>query len=142
VGEVSDSVSDSVSGVFESVPEPKLRIGVVGFGNFGQFIAKTFAKDHDVLVTNRDDRTAEATQIGCQFFNWFDMENFLSQGLDVVVIAVSILSFESVLKNLPVHLLSGMLVVDVLSVKVQRCHCHDLHTRLLITNSASPAGSS
>jgi prephenate dehydrogenase len=101
-----------------STPHHKLRIGIVGFGNFGQFIAKTFAKAHDVFVTNRDDVTASAAQTGCKFFPWFDMENFLSQDLDVLVIAVSILSFEVVLKNLPLHLLDGMLVVDVLSVKV------------------------
>ena len=100
----------------------RLKIGIIGFGNFGQFIAKTFAKEHDVFVTNREDKTAVTADIigdPSHFTPWFDMQNFLAQGLDVVVIAVSILSFEEVVRSLPLHLLAGMLVVDVLSVKVR-----------------------
>lgn len=36
----------------------------------------------------------------------------------MVVFAVSILSFEEVLKSIPLDFLSGKLVVDVLSVKI------------------------
>jgi len=39
--------------------------------------------------------------------------------LDVIVFSVSIISFENVLKSIPKELLSGKLVVDVLSVKVR-----------------------
>ena len=36
--------------------------------------------------------------------------------LDVIVLSVSIISFENVLKSLPKELLNGKLIVDVLSV--------------------------
>ena len=34
----------------------RLKIGVVGFGKFGQFLTKTFTKHHDVFVTSREDQ--------------------------------------------------------------------------------------
>lgn len=33
----------------------RLKIGVIGFGKFGQFLTKTFTKYHDVFVVSRDD---------------------------------------------------------------------------------------
>lgn len=40
-------------------PMPKapdrLKIGVIGFGKFGQFLTRTFTKYHDVFVVSRDD---------------------------------------------------------------------------------------
>lgn len=33
----------------------RLKIGVIGFGKFGQFLTKTFTKYHDVYVVSRDD---------------------------------------------------------------------------------------
>jgi hypothetical protein len=44
----------------------KLSIGVVGFGKFGQFIAKTFAKHHSVRAMGRSDTSAAAKALGCR----------------------------------------------------------------------------
>jgi prephenate dehydrogenase len=46
-----------------------------------------------------------------------DAEALLRMPVDVVILSVSILSFMSVLQKLPLELMRGKLVVDVLSVK-------------------------
>jgi arogenate dehydrogenase (NADP+), plant len=102
-----------------------LTIGIVGFGRFGQFIARTFAKHGRVVVTSRSDYTAMANGMGVTYVPLDQPEAFLNQGLDVIILAVSILSFEETIKSLVDPLRNyvgkannkGPLVVDVLSVK-------------------------
>ncbi len=115
-----------------------LTIGVVGFGRFGQFIAKTFANYGRVVVTSRSDYTENAKSMGAKYIPLDDPAAFLAEGLDVIVVSVSILSFKDTIKALAPHLresinkqrealgvgqaiastpLHGPLVVDVLSVK-------------------------
>lgn len=36
-------------------PPQRLKIGIIGFGKFGQFLAKTFTKYHDVFAANKGD---------------------------------------------------------------------------------------
>ena len=123
----------------------KLKIAVIGFGNFGQFIAKTFVKDHIVYGVAQSDQSAAAKGIGqmiacciacvlfmitldnffyfiigCEFYPLFELTSLLKLDLDVILLSVSIISFENVLKSLPKELLNGKLIVDVLSVKVDR----------------------
>ena len=114
-----------------------LTIGIVGFGRFGQFIGKTFAKHGQVVVTSRTDYTAIAETMGAKYVPLNDPQAFLAHDLDVIVVAVSILSFESTVQQLAPHLreyvaaskqpkatnrrrqssLCAPLMVDVLSVK-------------------------
>lgn len=111
-----------------------LTIGVVGFGRFGQFIARTFAKYGRVVVTSRSDYTEIANGMGVTYVSMEDPSQFLAEGLDVIVFAVSILSFKSTVKSFAPHIekyvrarslhgdalsssCHGPLVVDVLSVK-------------------------
>jgi prephenate dehydrogenase len=115
-----------------------LTIGIVGFGRFGQFIAKTFAKYGRIVVTSRTDYTDIAESIGVKYIPLSDPDAFFAEGLDVIVIAVSILSFESTINMLVPYIqkavnqqrdlsnaddnftsspLHGPLIVDVLSVK-------------------------
>uniref|UniRef100_A0A7S1ZVD2 Prephenate/arogenate dehydrogenase domain-containing protein n=1 Tax=Trieres chinensis TaxID=1514140 RepID=A0A7S1ZVD2_TRICV len=103
-----------------------LTIGVVGFGRFGQFIARTFSKHGRVVVTSRSDYTDIANGMGVKYVPLSDPSAFLSEGLDVVVFAVSILSFEKTIQDFAPHFHKyvshlngqpGPLVVDVLSVK-------------------------
>jgi prephenate dehydrogenase len=115
-----------------------LTIGVVGFGRFGQFIAKTFAKYGRIVVTSRSDYTAIAQAMDVKYVPLADPDLFLQEGLDVIVLAVSILSFEETVQSLVPHIqkdldrrrkntstggtigsgiVRGPLVVDVLSVK-------------------------
>jgi prephenate dehydrogenase len=101
-----------------------LTIGIIGFGRFGQFIARTFAKHGSVVVTSRSDYTDVAEAMGVKYVPLDDPESFLAQDLDVVILATSIVSFESTVKRLVPFLedhvkksKKGPLVVDVLSVK-------------------------
>jgi arogenate dehydrogenase (NADP+), plant len=107
-----------------------LVIGLIGFGRFGQFIARTFQKYGRVIVTSRSDYTEIANGMGVSYIPLDDLDLFLAQELDVIVVATSILSFESTIASLvpPIRRYldnklqngikpRGPLIVDVLSVK-------------------------
>ncbi|WZZ40564.1 hypothetical protein YC2023_036823 [Brassica napus] len=101
-----------------STPPPPLRIAVVGFGNYGQFLAETLASQgHTLLAHSRSDHSAAATRLGVSFFTT-DLHDLCERHPDVVLLCTSILSTESVLKTLPFQRLRrNTLFVDVLSVK-------------------------
>ncbi|KAH7423898.1 hypothetical protein KP509_12G079800 [Ceratopteris richardii] len=94
-----------------------LRIGIVGFGNYGQFLAATMAKQgHTVLAYSRSDYSAIAQKMNVQFFR--DADDFCEEHPEVIVMCTSILSTEAVLQALPLQRLRrNTLFVDVLSVK-------------------------
>ena len=107
--------------------ERPLTIGIIGFGRFGQFIAKSFRKYGNVIGTSRSDYTTVAEEMGAKYVPMADMERFVvEEDLDVIVLAVSIVSFEDTVKELVPLLNRRMevkgvnscpLIVDVLSVK-------------------------
>lgn len=100
------------------ISEHKLNIGIVGFGNFGQFLSKTFVRQgHIVSATSRTDYSTIAASMGVRYFS--QIETFCDESFDVIILSMSILSFESVLEKLPflTSKLNECLVVDVLSVK-------------------------
>eukprot|EP00916_Digyalum_oweni_P012198 GHVL01020192.1.p1 GENE.GHVL01020192.1~~GHVL01020192.1.p1 ORF type:complete len:875 (+),score=145.10 GHVL01020192.1:227-2851(+) len=100
----------------ESVKDETLRIGIYGFGKFGQFLSKTFIHfGYRVMCSSRSDYTYRAAQLNCE---WMQARNLI-KNVDVLVICSSILSFTSVLDGLDMNLLKSekLLVVDVLSVK-------------------------
>jgi arogenate dehydrogenase (NADP+) len=115
----------------EVLRERPLTIGVVGFGRFGQFIARTFAKHGKVVVTSRSDYTDIAKGMGVTYTPMSEMDAFVEQDLDVIVLAVSIVSFEDTVKSIAPFLqrqikksknsssstYKAPLIVDVLSVK-------------------------
>jgi arogenate dehydrogenase (NADP+) len=98
-------------------PPPRLKIAVVGFGTFGQFLARTLvAQGHTVLAHSRSDHSAAAASMGALFFS--DPHDLCECHPDVVLLATSILSAESVVRSLPLHRLRrDTLFADVLSVK-------------------------
>lgn len=98
--------------------QASLTIGIVGFGNFGQFLARRFVEaGHSVIATSRGDYVDDARKIGAKFFP--DIDDFCEQHPDVVVLSTSILSLDSIIRKLPVQRLKrSTLFVDVLSVKV------------------------
>lgn len=105
-----------------------LTIGIVGFGNFGQFLGKKFAmQGHRVVGTSRGDYSKIAEGIGCEYVR-DDAVKFMQCDPDVVILCTSIMSLQNVLQKFPLHTLSNRLVVDVLSVKK---YPRDLLLRLL-----------
>lgn len=95
----------------------RLKVGIIGFGNFGQFLAKRLVKDKQtVLAFSRSDYAAEAKELNVTFFR--DADDFCEEHPDVVILATSILSTDRVLKGFPLQRLKrSTLFVDVLSVK-------------------------
>ncbi|XP_065848826.1 arogenate dehydrogenase 1, chloroplastic [Euphorbia lathyris] len=95
----------------------KMKIGIVGFGNFGQFLAKTFVQQgHNVLAYSRSDYSDVAQKLGVSYFS--DANDLCEEHPEVILLCTSILSTENVVKSLPIQRLKrSTLFVDVLSVK-------------------------
>ncbi|XP_016458725.1 arogenate dehydrogenase 2, chloroplastic [Nicotiana tabacum] len=95
----------------------KLKIAIIGFGNFGQFIAKAFIQQgHIVLAHSRTDYSPVAKSLNVNFFQ--DPHDICEQHPDIVVLCTSINSLERVLRSLPIQKLKrNTLFIDVLSVK-------------------------
>lgn len=96
-----------------------MKIGILGFGRFGQFLGETISisKKHTVIAYSRSDYSDIAKTMKIDFYQ--SLPDFLNQGLDVIIISVSIISFEAVICSLKpyLELLQDKLLVDVLSVK-------------------------
>eukprot|EP00730_Choanoeca_flexa_P019192 TRINITY_DN9367_c0_g1_i2.p1 TRINITY_DN9367_c0_g1~~TRINITY_DN9367_c0_g1_i2.p1 ORF type:complete len:1041 (+),score=291.40 TRINITY_DN9367_c0_g1_i2:359-3124(+) len=110
-----------------------LHVAIVGFGNFGQFLARRWAAlpHHCIYATSRSDYSEAARRIGATFASSLEQAQAAAQakrqslgegddnpGLDVIILAPSVLSFETVVAKLDRKLFANKLVVDVLSVKV------------------------
>ncbi|XP_060194342.1 arogenate dehydrogenase 2, chloroplastic-like [Lycium barbarum] len=95
----------------------KLKIAIIGFGNFGQFLAKAFLRQgHSVLSHSRTDYSHISQSLGISFFQ--DPHDLCEQHPDVILLSTSIISTEPVLRSLPIQRLKrNTLFVDVLSVK-------------------------
>ncbi|XP_043700298.1 arogenate dehydrogenase 2, chloroplastic-like [Telopea speciosissima] len=110
----SDSCLGSDSPTVDSLP---LRIGIIGFGNFGQFISKAFKRQgHIVLATSRSDYSEYCQHNGIEFYR--NIDALCEEQPDVILVCSSILSTETVLRGIPLHKLrSDTIFADVLSVK-------------------------
>ncbi|GMY08325.1 arogenate dehydrogenase 1, chloroplastic [Fagus crenata] len=101
----------------ESAPSRNLKIGIVGFGPFAQFLSKTMIKQgHILTATSRSDYSELCAKLGISFFK--DVIAFLEAENDVILICTSIISLQQVLNSMPLqHLKRPTLFADVLSVK-------------------------
>ena len=86
----------------KTIQSRPLTMGIIGFGRFGQFIARTFQKYGRVIVTSRTDYTALASSMGITYLS--DPADFVAQKLDVIVVAVSIVSFDATIQMLAPYL--------------------------------------
>nr|UIP35203.1 arogenate dehydrogenase 2 [Leucojum aestivum] len=95
----------------------QLKIAIIGFGNFGQFIAKGLKRQgHEVLATSRSDYSDYCKSNGMHFFR--NMEEMCEEKPDIVLICCSILSTETMIRAIPLHKLKpDTIFIDVLSVK-------------------------
>lgn len=92
----------------------QLKIGIFGFGSFGQFLAKKIAKTthHKVSCIDSLDKSKEAQDLDVEYHPMFDMTHFL-QEIDVLVLSIPLIDFENVVSRLPHDLLRNKLVVEV-----------------------------
>eukprot|EP00568_Trieres_chinensis_P019700 CAMPEP_0183320848 /NCGR_PEP_ID=MMETSP0160_2-20130417/67374_1 /TAXON_ID=2839 ORGANISM="Odontella Sinensis, Strain Grunow 1884" /NCGR_SAMPLE_ID=MMETSP0160_2 /ASSEMBLY_ACC=CAM_ASM_000250 /LENGTH=315 /DNA_ID=CAMNT_0025487637 /DNA_START=3 /DNA_END=946 /DNA_ORIENTATION=+ len=88
----------------------KMSVGIVGFGNLGQLLAKALSTKHRVLCIDAEDKYKEANAAGVECFPTYAMSSFLSD-LDVVIITAPLGEFEDTVASFPIDKLSGKLVV-------------------------------
>jgi len=82
-------------------PRPQ-TLAIIGFGNFGQFLAKTFVRQgHRVLGQSRSDYSTAAKELGAEYFKTAD--EVLDQNPDVVILCTSIMSLKTVMKKFPLQ---------------------------------------
>uniref|UniRef100_A0A8R7TE72 Prephenate/arogenate dehydrogenase domain-containing protein n=1 Tax=Triticum urartu TaxID=4572 RepID=A0A8R7TE72_TRIUA len=110
------SLSPSVSST-EAQDPTALGVGIIGFGNFGQFIARGIQRQgHTVQATSRSDYSDYCSAHGIRFFS--SLEALCEEQPDVLLVCSSILSTESVVCAIPLaKLRPDTIVTDVLSVK-------------------------
>ena len=87
-------------------------IGIIGFGRFGKLVADYLARDLDVFVYNRSDKSSQIVRSGAQPAS---LETVCQQ--DIVIPCVPISTFVDNLKSMAPLLKPDSLVVDVCSVK-------------------------
>ena len=90
------------------------RIGLLGFGSFGQFMVKHLVQHYEVVVWNRSDRSDEAKALGVRQVS-------LKEACDneIVIPCVPVQFLEALLLEMKPFLNQGAWVVDVSSVKVK-----------------------
>ena len=94
----------------------KFTIGIIGFGRFGQLIAKHLKKFGPVLVFNRSNKSRQVKALGCK---WTSLEEVAQA--DLVVLAVPISEIEKLAKKIKKLIKPPTIVMDVASVKVLPC---------------------
>jgi len=104
----------------------KLRIGIVGFGKYGQFLSKKFVKRHYVSCTDILDKSLDASELGVEYVPAFDMTAFL-RDLDVVVLAMPLIELENTVAAFPKEQLRGKLIVEVCALSG--------HPKIVLLNS-------
>lgn len=63
----------------------KLKIAIIGFGNFGQFLAKTLIRQgHTILAYSRSDYSDVAASLGASFFS--DADDLCEEHPEVVTL--------------------------------------------------------
>jgi prephenate dehydrogenase len=90
------------------------EIGIIGFGQFGQFMAQHLAPFFDVTVYDNCDLKNKADEIGVR---WSDFETVA--GKKIVIFAVPLKSFETVLTRAVPFLQADAMCFDVCSVKME-----------------------
>lgn len=90
----------------------KQTMGIVGFGRFGRFAASHLRNHFDLSVFDRDDRLAEAQEIGVRIESLQKVAKS-----SIVLLCVPISQIRSVLMEIVPHLVENSLVVDTCSVK-------------------------
>ncbi len=90
-----------------------MKVGIIGYGNFGEFLAQHLAFGFHVMVTD----LVKSRKRVVRHCVWGSLKQVTKR--PVVILAVPLQSLESVLKQIAPLLKPGTLVIDVCSVKVK-----------------------
>ncbi|MBG09317.1 MAG: prephenate dehydrogenase [Halobacteriovoraceae bacterium] len=90
-----------------------MKLALIGFGRFGQLIAKTLVKDFELIILDSNDNLREkAKKLGALWGKIEDLE-----GCRTVVLATPISTLPKIIDWIKPHLNQEALVIDVCSVK-------------------------
>jgi prephenate dehydrogenase len=92
----------------------KRTLGIIGFGSFGQFMAKHLAAHFDVRAWNRSDKKSAADELGIPYVSLED-----ASSSDFVILSIPVQNYSELLPQIIPHLNSGSMVIDVASVKIK-----------------------
>lgn len=88
------------------------KIGIIGFGRFGQLISKYLAKDFKIHVYCKNNNINEIKKLNCIPSSFKDVcKN------DFIIPCVPISDFKDVIKEISTHIKNGATIIDVCSVK-------------------------
>jgi prephenate dehydrogenase len=90
-------------------------VGVIGYGSFGRLLVTHLIKHVNVFVYDPKLDATSTLPKNCSYTN---LKN-LAKNSDLVILAMNLDQFESVLKIISPHLKQKSIVVDVCSVKVK-----------------------
>ncbi len=94
-----------------------IEIGIIGFGNFGQLMAKHLSEKVKIFVTDNDvGKKEKADEFGAHFVSLEEV-----CGKKIVVLAMPMEKLEKVLNDIKGRIYPGTLVLDVCSLKVFSC---------------------
>ncbi len=88
---------------------PNTTVGIIGFGSFGKFTAKMLKNYADILVFDAKSQLADEFTLG-------SFEAVCAT--DIVILAIPLSAYSSVLNKIKYYIKSSTLIVDVCSVKV------------------------
>jgi len=94
-----------------------MEIGIIGFGNFGRFMAKHLKNKAEVFVTDTINRAKEAEEIGVKFVSLNDLLQ-----KKVIILAAPMENLKGILHSIKDKIKSGTLVLDVCSLKMFSCN--------------------
>lgn len=89
-----------------------MTVGIIGFGRFGQFLAKIFKKSYKVKVYDKIDKSKIAKRIGVVFKN---LEEVCQQ--ELIILCVPISEMAKLLQKVRNKLKPDTIIMDTCSVK-------------------------
>ncbi len=103
-----------------------MEIGIIGFGNFGRFMAKRLKNKASIFAADITDKSKEAQESGINFASLDEVA-----AKKIVILAVPMEKLEETLNKIRNRLQAGALVLDVCSLKMFAC---DAMNRILPSN--------
>ncbi|MBU4274490.1 prephenate dehydrogenase/arogenate dehydrogenase family protein [Patescibacteria group bacterium] len=89
-----------------------MKIGIIGFGRFGHLLARILPKEHNIKVTDKQNKLNIAKEIGVNFCN---IDEVCRQ--EIIVLCIPISEVESVLLKIQDKIKKGQIIMDICSVK-------------------------